>query len=218
MSTKLRLAAVLGLAAILGACTTPTADLGSGAPASAGVPLAIASLNAPALNPSAAPTPAPSAAASAGPSAGPSDGGSPLPPISIDPCSLMTQADAVGLIHKPVGAGVSSLADPERVCTFQDGALTKVKLFLAPQAPSAAIAQGYWDAERAQVPAGIKVDDITIPGLDRASYVGGQDGPLSLSGLFALKGTTFFEVFCENPLCTEVDSAAVASQVTGELP
>jgi hypothetical protein len=216
MSTKLRLAAVLGLAVVLSACNASTA--GATAPNASQLSGAIASLLAPALNASAAPTAAPSAAVSTAPSAGPSDGGSPLPPASIDPCSLMTQTDAVGAIHKPVGAGVSSLASPERVCTFQDGPLTKLKLFLAPQAPSAAIAQGYWDSERAQVPAGVKVDDITIPGLDRASYVGGQDGPISLSGLFALKGTTFFEVYCEYPLCSETDSAVVVSKIVGELP
>ena len=215
MSSKPRFVAVLSLAVVLSACSATTG--GTAGPNASQVSGAIASLLAPALNPSAAPTAAPSSGASTVP-VEPSDGPS-APLVAIDPCSLMTQSDAATVIGKPVGAGVTSVENKIKVCTFADGNLTKVKLFLG-QAPDTATAQAYWDYERAQAAkeAKLKFDDVTIPGLDRASYTGGSSGAVSFGGLFALKGPTFFEVFCEFPLCSETASAAAASKIAGELP
>jgi hypothetical protein len=216
MGSKLRFVSVLALGVVLSACSATTG--GSAAPNASQVTGAIASLLTPLLNASAAPTPASSTGPSTAPVAEPSDGPA-APLIAIDPCSLMTQADATTLIGKPVGAGVTTVENKIKVCTFADGKLTKVKLFLG-QGADAATAQSYWDYERARAnEAGkIKIDDITISGLDRTAYGAAGSGGITFSGLFALKGPTFFEVFCEVPSCSEVASSAAASKVEGELP
>lgn len=209
MSLKHRCVSILCLALVLGACTTSASTAPSAAPAS---PVVVATLTATAI----VATPVPSVAASpAAPSASPNGGGAQATPISIDPCTLLTTEEASTLMGKKLGAGVSSLVDQNRVCTFKSG-LTEVKLILAPPAPDAATAQSYWDAERAQAPADIPIKDFTL--FDRAAYGAGSYNGLSISALFVIKGTFFFDVYCGFPACTQIASAKAAQLIGDRLP
>ena len=202
--------AVLSLVAVaLAACSGSTAasTAPSTAPASQ---LAVASLTA-----SAVPIDSSSPAASVG--ASPSDiavGPSAKPP-STDPCDLITQDEASGAVGVKLGAGVSSTAGPDRVCTFKSGT-TEVKLILAPQAPDAKTAQTYWDAERGTVPAGVTVKDVS--GFDRGTFVTGGVSGYTVSALFVIQGTTFFDFYCGLKACTEANSVAEAQLIVGRLP
>ena len=208
MTSKHRCVSILCLALVLGACTTSA----STAPSAASSPVAVATLTATAI----VATPIPSTAASpAGSSASPAGGGGQPPPNSIDPCSLLTTEEASTLMGKKLGAGVSSIVGLDRVCTFKSG-LTEVKLFLAPPASDATTAQKYWDAERAKAPPEIKINDFTL--FDRAAYGSGSANGESISALFVIKGTSFFDLFCGLPSCTETASATAGQLIGDRLP
>ncbi len=214
MSTKLRLAAVLGLASVLAACSTPAADLGSSAPSVTAPPLAAASLAAPLIAPSAAPTGAPS---STGPSSGPAGSAGPPPtPNSIDPCTLLSQTEASTLMGKALGAGVSTTLASLRVCTFKSGT-TEVKVFLTPPATDAAAANAFYDDTRARAN-GLVIDDISIPPYARAGYGNGTAQGAPVSGLVVVDGNVGFEVYCGFPACSENASATAASLIGSRLP
>ena len=207
MTSKHRFVSILCLALVLGACTTSA----STAPSAASSPVAVATLTATAI----VATPIPSTAASpAGSSASPGGGGQ-ATPNSIDPCSLLTTDEASTLMGKKLGAGVSSIVDKLRACTFRSG-LTEVKLLLAPPASDATTAQNYWDAERAKAPPEIKINDFTL--FDRAAYGSGSANGLSISALFVIKGTSFFDLFCGLPACTQIASATAGKLIGDRLP
>ena len=210
MSSKHRCVAIMSLAVVLGACTTTGAGASDSVPPAS--PVAVATLTATAIVPTATP-----ATSSTGPSASPGGGGgaSAAPP-SIDPCSLLTQAEASTLMGKALGAGVSTIVDPDRVCTFKSG-LTEVKVFLAPQAPDAATADKYYDLARTQLPAAVAVTDLNNL-FDRAGYGDGTSQGAPVSALFVVKGTYGFDLFCGFPACSVAASVTAAQLVAGRLP
>lgn len=191
----------------LGACSSPAA-----APTTAPTQVAVATLTASAIPAESA---SPSTAPSTEPVASSGGGGAKPTPGSIDPCSLLTADEASKAIGKTVGAGVSATLDPDRVCTFKAG-LSEVKLILAPPAPDVATATTYWDAEWSQVPAGVNVKDLTL--FDRSAYSSGSAGGLSISALFVIDGTNFFDFYCGFPACSESASVAAAKMIAGRLP
>lgn len=198
----MRALALVTVVIVAAACTTST---GTAAPTQ----IAVGSLSAtsvPAATPSAAP-------AETAPS-GPGNAGSPTPG-SLDPCTLLTQDEASTAVGVKLGAGVSTILDPDRVCTWKVGT-TEVKIILAPPAPDAATAQAYWDAERSQVPADVAVKDIT--GFDRAAYGSGGVSGYSVSALFVINGTTFFDFYCGLKACSEAASVAAGNLIVGRLP
>ena len=207
MRSKRSLAFIPALAVALGACAAGATPL---APTAAPTQVAVAT-----LTPTAVPLASPSAAASDAPAPSVDLGGPSATPRSIDPCSLLTKDEASTAIGKTVGAGVSATLDPDRVCTFKNG-LTEVKLILAPPAPDAKTAQAYWDAERAQVPAGVNVTDVS--GFDRAAYGSGSLNGLSISALFVIHGTTFFDFYCGLPGCSKDASVTAANAIVARLP
>lgn len=208
MRSKPALAFVSIAVLALGACSSSTAA--STAPAASAAPIAVTS-----LTPSAVPAGTPSPAASAGPSASEIASGPSPSPASTDPCDLLTRDEASTAVGVKLGAGVSSELNPDRVCTFKSGT-TEVKIILAPPAPDAATAQAYWDAERGQVPAGVNVHDVT--GFDRAAYGSGGVSGYSISALFVIHGTTFFDFYCGLKACTEAKSVEAAQLIVGRLP
>lgn len=208
MRSKPALALISIAVVALGACTTP----GSAPSAPPTTQVAVAPLTASSV-PEASPSPA--ASPSSEPIASSGAGGAQPTPGSIDPCSLITADEASTAIGKKLGAGVSAKVDQLRVCTFKSG-LTEVKLFLAPPAPDAKTAQAYWDAQRAQVPADIPIKDLSD--FDREAYGGGSVGGVSLSALFVIDGTQFFDFYCGFPMCSETASAAAAKLIAGRLP
>jgi len=114
-----------------------------------------------------------------------------------------------------LSAGVVSQLDPDRVCTFKNGT-SEVKIILAPPAPDAATAQSYWDAERSQVPAEVNVQDLKL--FDRSAYGSASAAGRSLSALFVIDGTTFFDFYCGFPACTKDASVAAVQLIAGRLP
>ncbi len=200
MTPILVLVAAASIAA--GACTTAA---GSAAPTQP----AIASLSATSVpEGSATPVASPAASASA------LGGGQPTPG-PLDPCSLLTADEASTAVGAKLGAGVSTILDPDRVCTWKSGT-TEVKLILAPPAPDAATAQAYWDAERADVPSEIQITDVA--GFDRAAYGTAGIQGYSVSALFVIKGTTFFDFYCGLKACTQAASVTAANLIVGRLP
>jgi hypothetical protein len=199
MSSKHARLATVAVALFVAACTTPAAG---GSPAASNAPVAVSS-------PVATPIPATTTAP------GPSIGGPQPTAGNIDPCSLLTQAEATTLMGKALGAGVSAPVGPARECTFKSG-LTEVKLILAAPAPDAATAQAYWDAAQVQIPQGITL--ANVPGFDRAAYGTGSAGGLSASAMFVIKGSQFFDVYCGFPACTPAASVTAAQLIVGRLP
>jgi hypothetical protein len=204
MTSKYARLAGVAVMFVVAACQTPAAGTGA-----TDQPGAISSLTATAVPEATA------AAEATGPQASIDLGGTPAPPPDIDPCTLITQAEASGMIGKALGAGVSTTVGPDRVCTFKTG-LTEVKLFLAPKAPDEATATQYWDAARAQAPAGITINDID--GFSRAAYGSGSTGGFSISALFVIQGTYFFDLYCGLPACGETAEVAQATIIVGRLP
>jgi hypothetical protein len=202
--------ALISIAAVvLSACTSD----GSAPSAPASTRVAVAPLAATAV-PEASPSPA--ASPSSEPTANSGEGGGAQPtPGSIDPCSLLTADEASTAMGKKLSAGVSTQVDPERVCTFKNGT-TEVKVILAPPAPDATTAQAYWDQARSEVPSGVPVKDLTY--FDRSAYGSGSAGGMSLSALFVIDGTNFFDFYCGFPACSETASVAAAQLIAGRLP
>ncbi|HEY6012402.1 MAG TPA: hypothetical protein VIU37_00285 [Candidatus Limnocylindrales bacterium] len=208
--------AVVAVAACTGSAAAPseaTSTVNQAAPAPSQVAVAsLTATTAPVSSPSDSPTPAASAAPEPSPSA---DAGTQATPSPIDPCSLLTADEASKAIGKKLSAGVSTLVDKDRECTFKSG-LTEVKVIVAPPAPDAATAQAYWDKARSEIPAGVPVKDVT--GFDRAAYGSGSAGGASLSALFVIDGTTFFDLYCGFPMCSQAASVAAARLIVGRLP
>jgi len=202
-------AAAVALAMIalaVGACQTPAADT-----TTAPSPVAVQSLIA-----SSVPDTSPSSEPSSSPASTDSGlGGTPAAPTATDPCDLLTKDEASTLMGKTLGAGASTSIDNTRVCTWKSGT-SEVKLFLAPPAPDTATATSYWDGMRGQLPDGVKVADLNL--FDRSAYGSGSGAGISVSALFAIKGTQFFDLFCGFPECSVKNSVTAAQLIGGRLP
>lgn len=224
MHSKPALALISFALVVLEACsasapapsTPPGSTVSQAAPAPSQV--AVASLTASAVpdsSPSPAVSPSPGTSATGEPTSSPAGAGAKPTPGSIDPCSLLSADEASKAIGKKLGAGVSAQLDPDRVCTFKSG-LTEVKVILAPPAADAATAQAYWDAERSEVPAGASIKELTS--FDRSAYASGTVAGASLSALFVIDGTYFFDFYCGFPKCSQAASLATAQLIAGRLP
>ena len=211
---------IVALNACSASTAAPSAPAASTVSQAAPAPsqVAVASPNASdvaAPSPNSSPSPSPAASTAIEPTASPAGEGAKPTPGSIDPCSLLTAAEASKAIGKKLGAGVSAQLDPDRVCTFKSG-LTEVKLILAPPAPDAATAQAYWDQARSDVPAGVSLKELT--NFDRSAYASGSAAGASLSALFVIHGTYFFDFYCGFPECSQAASLAAAQLIVGHLP
>lgn len=200
-----RLAATaIVMAAALGACNGSAG--GGGTPP----PVALSSLTATAV-PQATTAPV----TTVGPSPTDIGGGAPATPAAVDPCTLLTTAEASAIMGKSLGDGVVTQLDPDVACTWKSGT-SEVKLILAPPAPDAATAQAYWDAAKSQVPSGLKLN--TINSFDRAAYANGSSAGVSVSALFVIQDKWFFDLFCGFPACGEAASVGGAEHIVGRLP
>jgi hypothetical protein len=193
--------AVVATALVVTACTTPSTDTGG---ASSQLPQSSVTVTA---IPEATATPVPSPSAIA-------NGPQPTPP-NVDPCSLLTTAEASAIIGMSLSAGVVTQLDPDVACTWKSG-LSEVKLILAPPAPDAATAQAYWDAEKTQVPAGIQLTELTQ--FDRSAYVNGSSAGVAVSALFVIQDNWFFDLYCGFPACSQAASLGGAAHIVGRLP
>lgn len=204
MTSKPLVLAIAAAAVVLSACSSVSTNPATAGPL-ATLPVAVATAT-PASTPAGTTAPAPTE---------PAAGGS-APPPDVDPCTLLTKDEASTLMGAKLGDGVSSALDPDRVCTWKGSGLTEVKLILAPKAPSAETAQAYWDAAVAQKPAEVKIADV--PGFDRAAYGSGAAQGVSLSALFVIQGTWFFDLYCGFPACSVGNHVTAANLIVGRLP
>ena len=195
----------VALALVLGACTSGGVAPSATPPTNIAVGTAAPTL-APTSNPTAAPVETAAESMGSGPSATPG---------SIDPCTLLTADEASTLKGTTLGAGVSADLDPDRVCTFKSGT-SEVKVILAPPAPDSATANAYWDAERAQVPTGITITDLTL--YDRSAYGSGTATGVPVSAIFVIKGQYFFDLYCGFPACSQDASVTAAQLIANRLP
>jgi len=204
--------AVLTAAVVLGACNTPSVDT-NGGPSTQPLPQSsVTATVVPQATAAVSSTPEPSPTDIAG--GAPSGGPQPTPP-NVDPCTLLTTAEASAIKGQPLGAGVKTTLDPDVVCTWKSG-LSEVKLILAPPAPDAATAQAYWDAAKSQVPSGVKVVNLT--NFDQAAYFNGSNAGVSVSALFVIQDRWFFDLYCGFPACTQVAELGGAEHIAGRLP
>ena len=203
MTSKIAHLSIVAVALVVGACTSAAAP--TNVPTQPPVGLRATAVVA---------TPTPTAPQASPESSGAVAGGQPTPG-SIDPCTLLTQTEASNVMGKSLGAGVSTTLDPDRVCTFKSG-LSEVKVILAPAAPDAATAQGYWDSEQGQVPAGVHLKLLTY--FDRSAYASGAAAGVSVSALFVISGKYFFDLYCGFPACTQSASIGGAQHIVGRLP
>jgi hypothetical protein len=207
MRSMLVLALISIAAVALGGCTTAAAPSAPAATRVAVATLTVTAVPEASQGPVASPSSEPTASSGGG-------GGAQPTPGSIDPCSLLTADEASKAIGKTLSAGVSTQLDPDRVCTFKNG-LSEVKVILAPPAPDVATAQAYWDAARSEVPAGVPIKDLSD--FDRSAYGAGSAGGASLSALFVIDGTTFFDFYCGFPACSQSASVTAAQDIVGRL-
>lgn len=187
------LIALLGVALLAGCSSTPAATASGGAPTAASATVVSA-------------TPSPSAAVTAAPSAG---SNATAAPTSLDPCQLVTQAEASALAGVTFGAGKEETTQGGgKLCSYSGSVLSVVMVEIA-QAPDASTAQADWSQEQAKAQAAIqkalppgislnlKINDTTgVSGADRAAVatmsttIAGQS--IAVIGIYVLKGATFF--------------------------
>jgi len=170
----------------------------------------------------------------------PTDGSSPSQPASalpLDPCQLVTSAEASSLAGTTYATGVEQTTDGGgRICVY-GYQTTNVFMVLVGQAPDAATAQASWSdqEQRAQatlqrgLPANVPINygltDLSLSGYDRATLAGGGGSiggrTLSATAIYLLKGATFLtfsDLVLDNPGPTGDAMQNEAATVNGRLP
>lgn len=146
---------------------------------------------------------------------------------SLDPCQLYTAAEASQLTGATFGPGKESTTSGNgKYCTYGYQTLNVFEVIVA-QAPDVATAQ----AERAAAESQVKqqapgVNFAEVSGIgDNAAVVSASfpisGRTLSASGIYVLKGTTFFslnDVSSSQPAPTTTALEAAAQVVVGRLP
>jgi hypothetical protein len=198
-----------GLALALGACSssskTGAQDTGPAGSAAAGATQA-AQTPTQAAPPTTAPSSASSSAAAPSPVAASVSAIGTTVATNLDPCQLVTSAEASALAGTTYGAGKEEPSGNTKECVY-GYQTTNVFTIEVTQADSVATAQAAWTAAKAQADAGLKqqlppgvtvnINTAGIPGIgDQAATVyasdnlGGQQ--FGISGIYVLKGATFF--------------------------
>jgi hypothetical protein len=154
--------------------------------------------------------------------------GSATPP-PLDPCQLVTSAEASALAGATFGAGLEETNNGSRRCVY-GAQTTNVFAVIVAQAADSKTANAEWAQEEAQaqaamakdVPAGVtppKVGDVSGIG-DRAATASGslaiQGQTINVSAIYILKGATFLsysDLVLNKPAPT-IDALAVQSTVS----
>jgi hypothetical protein len=154
------------------------------------------------------PTTASSASHVASPAATPTPAGSPSQAAAsadVDPCALVTSAEASALTGASMGAGTESDTDGGKRCVYGAGTASGFFVQFA-QASDAATAQADWAQEQAsaqslvqqQLPSGVSADFTTnaLSGLGDKAAAGSAsidaDGhTIAISSIYLLKGSDF---------------------------
>jgi hypothetical protein len=179
--------APVAAALLLGACSGSTTPPGSPAASE------------PAATATAAPTSTPATSSPAEGSAA---------PTALDPCQLVTAAEASALAGTSFGTGKEeTTSGGAKICVYGSATTSVVQVIVA-QAADAATAQANWAQEQAQAEAAIKqgvpsgvnftlnVNDASVTGADRAAVASAQATiggvSVAISAIYVLKGATFF--------------------------
>jgi len=162
----------------------------------------------------------------------------PASTTSLDPCTLVTPAEASALAGTTYATGMEQTTDTGgRICVYGYQTLN-VFMVLVAQSPDTATAQTGWDTEQARVqnliqgnlPPGANVTlnastDAGLDGYDRSATASasGVIGPrtLNVSGIYLLKGPTFVsysDLLLDSAAPTTDALATQAQTVLGRLP
>jgi len=127
-------------------------------------------------------------------------------PTSIDPCSLLTQAEATTLLGTDVGAGKSStLENHDRVCTYGKGVqVLELLIAVEPDAATAKAGEPAFQAtlEQAANDAGLGSPTLTeLPNFEEGVDAAMMNGSVSAAGMkvsavafWALKGAVIVAI------------------------
>lgn len=219
--------AVLAVSVLLAACSsTPSGGASQGAGAgNASAPPASAGSQ-PSMEASMAPSAPASESASAGAGGSPAAGsqGPTAVPTAVDPCSLVTAAEASQLAGGKFGKGKEQKTDSNaRSCTYGSNTLNVFMVYVA-QAPDQATANAAKAAYKAEIekaiPTGVKVTEL--PDLADGAVifrgsakVGGQT--FSASSIAVLKGTVYFGISDVNVGGNAPSDAALKAQAQTSL-
>ena len=153
-------------------------------------------------------------------------------PTSIDPCSLLTQAEASKLAGFDLAAGSASTDNNVRLCSYGgEGSVVELLVAVAPDAASAKAAEPDFKAtlEQGFAQAGVANSKLTEmagfdPGVDAAMVEGSASAAgtkLSAIALYALKGAVIValsEIGVGSPVASSDDIQAQAHATLAKLP
>jgi hypothetical protein len=182
---------------------------------------------------------APAAAQSVG-SDEDTDDTSPSPPataVAIDPCQLVTSAEASSLAGTTYATGLEQTYDGGSVGCVYGFQTTNVFMVIVAQAPDSDTAQATWaDQEQSAqallqqgLPPNVTItyalNDVSAPGYDRATLAGGSGSisgqTINATAMYLLKGPTFVtfsDLVLNKPAPTGDAMQSQAATVNGRLP
>ena len=149
---------------------------------------------------------------------------------SVDPCQVVTEAEASTLAGASFGPGKSETAGLSKRCTYGGQTLNVFTVEVA-QATDATTAQAAWDQAVAQVNAALKqqlpagvtltVGNTSVAGIgDKAAEISGtatiQGQTIGISGIYVLSGSRFFG-FQDLKLGTPPTAAVMEAQALTSL-
>jgi hypothetical protein len=208
MTSKPARLSIAAMTFVLAACTSAASPIPPGGTTQ---PVALQASTA-----SASTAPSPSAQPTASPTTSSGGAASAQPtPEAIDPCTLLTQAEASHLIGVSLGAGKQQAVGPDKVCTFAKGT-SELKIFLSPPTDPAG-AKAYYESHKSEIPPEAHITEL--PTFFDGSVIARATLPLgSISGIFVLDGIRFFELYCGLPACPDAALKGGSELIEGRLP
>ncbi|MFI5227345.1 MAG: hypothetical protein ACHQ3P_11800 [Candidatus Limnocylindrales bacterium] len=174
--------------------------------------------------PAASDTPEPSTAEV---SSAPASSGATAVPTAIDPCTLVTQAEASQLTGSTYGPGKESeTAGHLKVCTYggQTPDVFGVDVLVAPDVATAQAGAAAVEAEAKAKLKGATIADLSGLG-DKAVWLHGAGelggSPINAAGIYVLSGATFFDIsdiVVGKSAPSETDFVTQATTALGRLP
>ncbi|MFI5261720.1 MAG: hypothetical protein ACHQZR_04085 [Candidatus Limnocylindrales bacterium] len=212
MNRSRSLVAACALILVLGACsstTTPTPVTGqTTTPSSASTPTA-------APTPAATPTPTASEALSSG---------SPGIPTAIDPCKLLTDAQASAVNGVTYGPGVSHAMNQGAVeCVWQNASAHASVTVQVLVASSVSDAESAWAESQAAIhgfnPTNVPNPTDGTPFADQAVIARAPSGTANTGGIYVREGVTYFDVvYLGGTAPSDGQLELAATLVLGALP
>ena len=215
-----RAAAALAVALAVAACSStggssPGDSVGvvTGTASPAGASASAAATDTP------APTPSPTALSGGGqPSESPAPSSAPASQVAINPCMLLTDAQASAINGVTYGPGaVHPLARAGVECVWSNSATGSITLQVA-VAPDSATAKAAYTAALADVQQAGSV--AQVPNIGDMAVIGRVPASIiSTGGIYVLDGATFFDVvYLLGTVPSDTQLTDAATLILGELP